>query len=678
LNTRTSANTHEGETAAPATRDTGGAGSEAGRADWRTALLPSLVLLGLVLPLYFLTSIDESLLSLTPPQLLPTYGTAWLLAAVIAVPLALACTVLLRVAGATPVLGAAHSALTLAISGAALAAASAAILYAVLVWLRSFGLLNATPMIWPLSAVALLLAATVMLSAGRGALLRRLGRLARLGTWVGGLTVLSIPFFQWLPDPGPRPAATAGAGKPNIVLLTIDALSAQHMSLYGATRETTPRLTAFAAGATTFEHAYADANFTTSGVASVLTGTRPWQHRSLQLPLWPRYEVRIDSLPAVLWRGGYLTGYAVSNPHAGATKNGLDSYFDFASSDDLGGLQICSDRLSRYFRYICAASQVHLFADLTVIASVLFPARGNWEFDPRLATRPALAWLRRTSRARPVFLWVHVLPPHSPYAAPEPWLGMYDASQLARKSSNSEAGWLYLLRRMSPARQHALEARYDESVRYVDYYAGQFLDSALDILGSNTVVVVTADHGESFGHGYGAHAGPELYDELIHIPLIIKLPGEVHGERRTDLAEQADIAPTLTALAGLPIPPSWEGRPLFSAASLSADAAGALGPIFSMNFEQNGRCAPLTTGSVAVIEGRWKLVEFMGRMRYPLMPQERRRLYDLQTDPGELVDRAATEPMETARLEGLIDQKLARYGGALPTTWRRGCEGPGG
>ena len=117
-----------------------------------------------------------------------------------------------------------------------------------------------------------------------------------------------------------------------------------------------------------------------------------------------------------------------------------------------------------------------------------------------------------------------------------------------------------------------LEARYDEAMAYSDSYAGPFLQRALALLGPNTAIIVSADHGESFSHGYGAHTGPGLYDEIIHIPLILKLPGETTGKRCERPAEQADIAPTLAALAGVPAPADWAGRSLLSACNAARPA----------------------------------------------------------------------------------------------------------
>ncbi|HEY2590751.1 MAG TPA: sulfatase, partial [Steroidobacteraceae bacterium] len=544
------------------------------------------------------------------------------------------------------------------------------LVYCLQAWLGTFGHSLAVPYAVVLAVgVALGLAAT--LTAGGRTRVRTLSGIGAACTVAGAITVASLPVFGWHHDVLRTVASSPAPNRPNILLLTIDALSAQHMSLYGATRPTTPNLTAFAQQATTFDRAYADGNFTTPGIASILTGTRPWTHRALQLPVWALDPTRRSSLPALLSRSGYRLGYVSTNAHAGGAAQGFGGYFQFSRTDRTDELTFCTDGLSRYLRFICAASEVPPVAELDHLVDVLRGPRGNLEYDPRLAIDPALAWLAGADRDKPIFLWVHLFPPHSPYAAPAPWLGRFDASPKARDAAHTQPSWGWLESDLPAERVHTLEARYDESVAYVDHYAGDFLRQAQALLGPNTVVVVTADHGESFAHGYGAHTGPGLYDEIIHVPLIVKLPSQSVGRRSEVLAEQVDIAPTLAEIAGLSSPADWEGRSLLGECSAeeaeSRTVAGisAAPPIFSMSFEQNPRLAALKTGSVAVIDGKWKLVHYMGALHYPKMPALQDELYDLAADPGEQVNRAVEQPAVVQRLRELIDAELARHGGPV-------------
>jgi arylsulfatase A-like enzyme len=655
------------------TPGTAGALGPSGQSGWRAAALPSLALLGAVLPLTFLPQAEDFLYYLRPPELLPAYGTAWLLLAALAVPLWLFALLLQAGLGLSPLLRRLRGTLSVVLAALAAALTLEALIFCLLVWVQTFGWLRGVSLHGALFWLILILGGIGGCTVRARSALQRLRPLLHVCAIAGALCALTIPFFGWngaasAHAPAAATAADApGARRPNIVLLTIDALSAEHMSLYGASRLTSPQLDAFARGATTFEHAYSDGNYTTPGIASILTGTRPWTHRALQLQSWPDERTRAASLPALLHAAGYRTGYVSTNSAAGAAKNGFGSDFDFAARDRIKDPDLCRDALSARLKYACAIAAMPLFTELAAVF-LPRPVRDNSHYDPRLATAPALQWLRQVDRSRPIFLWVHLFPPHAPYAAPAPWIGYFDPSGQARSIATTEPHWVYTMRSAPPELTHTLEARYDESIRYVDHYAGEFLEQSLQLLGPDTVVVVTADHGESFRHGYGAHTGPGLFDEIIHVPLIIKLPGQTQAIRSPTVVEQVDIAPTLAQLAGISAAPSlWEGRSLLAAWGYRGTGGADLlptKPAFSMNFEQNRRHGRLTTGSVAVIDGHWKLVHYLGHPHYPQMPPLHDALYDLAADPKETHNLAAAQPAEVAQLRALIAGELARHGGA--------------
>jgi arylsulfatase A-like enzyme len=663
---------------------------------WRIVALPCLAVLGIALPLTFASHCDQFLYDFRAIELLPLYATAWLVLAAVALPFWALVTLALRALATVrsrpgPLLA---SAVRWLLYAATAVIVVATVIACLRTWLGTFG--SALPLTTHGALVVAILTGVLaaLFAAGRSAL-RALAPVATVCTIAGLLSLVSLPVFGW-PKGGPeqvQPPATAtvgppnptagarprqlptsvtsvtptprGASRPNIVLLSMDALSAPHMSLYGYTRPTTPQLDRFARGAMTFDRAYANGNYTTPGIATILTGTLPWTHRALQLPVWPLARTRLTSLPAVLEQAGYRTGYVSTNAIAGAAKQGFGRFFQFASTDRIGHVTLCSDGLSRHLRYVCAASELSPLQAIAGFAADFHRPKDNLEHDPRLAIEPAIHWLATVDRRKPIFLWVHLFPPHSPYAAPAPWLGRFDPSPRGRTAASTQPHWAWELSQLSSARVSLLEARYDESVAYVDFNAGAFLQRALQLLGPNTAIVVTADHGESFSHGYGAHTGPGLYDAIIHIPLIIKLPGEATAKRCDNPVQQADIAPTLAALAGVTAPADWPGESLLGACAGAQGAPAADRPIFSMNFEQNPRFAALKTGSAAVILGRWKLIHYIGALHYPYMPALHDELYDLADDPGELHDLAAAQPAVVQRLRALIDAALARHGGRV-------------
>lgn len=629
-------------------------------------------MLGAVLPLVFIPQLEDFLYYLRPIELIAAYGTAWLLLALLVLPVWGFGTIVLAAFGTESWLQQARQRLAIAVGALAAAIIAAALAYCVLVWLATFGVsIDFSPLLlWGVAAGGLIGGCTL---AGRRFLERLSGPMGYV-TLLGAICALSLVLFAWndahqVGTIGQKASVAEGKSAgisrpPHIVLLTIDALSADHMSLYGASRQTTPQLDAFAQDATTFQLAFANGNYTTPAVASILTGTRPWTHRAFQLQSWPLTDTRRASLPALLRQAGYQLGYVSTNAAAGADRNGLGRYFDFASRDRIRDLELCTDTLSSLLRYSCPVASMPLFGALMGLADRLHGPLSNAHFDPELAIAPALTWLQRADKRRPVFLWVHLFPPHAPYAAPPPWLGRFDGSNAMRTPAETEPYWTYTLSRAPTTRVRVLEDRYDEAVEYTDHYAGLFLQQALSLLGPDTVVVIMADHGESFHHGYGAHTGPGLYDEIIRVPLIIKLPGQKEGIRYAGAVEQIDIAPTLAQLAGLSAPASWEGRSLLPAWSSSQERLPER-PVFSMNFEQNRRYGRLTTGSVAVIDSGWKLVHFFGHPHYQDMPPLRDQLYDIADDPLEERNLATRNRERVEELRRLIDEALARHGNGM-------------
>ncbi len=641
------------------------------RSTWRVGLFPAFALLGIALPVAALSWIDRYLYYLRPLELIPTYATAWVLLATFVIPFAVTCGLLLRILDGLPNLRRLRAGFAALLPGLAVAIIMAAGAYAIVAWLRTFGFMSGIHLQRGLLLVFALLAAAPIPMTVRGReALKRLYHVAKYGTGLGALSLACLPFTGWRHDARPLPAAANNNSKPHILLVTIDALSAPHMSLYGAARSTTPNLEAFAQSATTFERAYANANFTTAGISSLLTATRPWTHRALQLPAWPTADTRQDSVPALLSAAGYREIYVATNALASPVKNGFGKYFDTGDGDRLRLFSFCTDRFSVVLPYTCAAATLPLLTFTEnlwneIYERVVDPS-SNWHYDPRLAIRKALEQLGAADKSKPIFLWVHFMPPHAPYAAPAPWLGQFDSSKTARDAAHSETETAFLFANVPKEQARVLAARYDESVEYIDHYLGEFLKQALQSLGDNTVVILTADHGESFEHGYGMHTGPGLFEPLIHIPLIIKFPHQTRGSRTSLLAEQVDIGPTLAKLSGIDAPPSWEGRSLLDAPDTGADAPPAQKPAFAMNFEQNPSRSALTTGSVAVIEGRWKLIQYMGGLHYELMPSLPDEQYDVEADPGELTNRITDEPDKAKQLRRLIAAELSLHGGAAP------------
>lgn len=320
---------------------------------------------------------------------------------------------------------------------------------------------------------------------------------------------------------GTRSAET----RPNLILICVDTLRADHMSLYGYERPTTPQIDRWFAEATIFERAYtAEAN-TTPSVISLLTGQYPQNH-GVRL-LFQKIPSDLVTLPVLLSKAGYETAGIVSNMVLTSEACGLDAQFDHF--DD----------------YISES-----------VGTV-----GQFERTAGPTTDAALDFVefQRDSR-RPFFLYVHYMDPHGPYTPPEDKPADFAHDATAPLDHQK----LDFYQRL-PGIRDALEMvdLYDEEIAYADREIGRLLDE-LKTMGvlENAILIFTSDHGESmmdhevwFAHGY------HVYEPLIHVPLMVI--GEGFPARRVSTAVSlVDVAPMVLTEAGLPVPAHMDGRAL--------------------------------------------------------------------------------------------------------------------
>lgn len=372
----------------------------------------------------------------------------------------------------------------------------------------------------------------------------------RRGLWIGAcavfaiLLVISVPRGGWgVTSPSENPLAggfprafharkVAPVNGPNVLLISIDTLRADHMSLHGYFRATTPHIDAWAAKGRVFENACAAASFTAPSVASMLTGMYPYHHR-VRL-LWQKYPARVITVADYLRRAGYRTAGIVSNIVLAEQACGLGSRFD------------------DYDERVTEAPSNRPF---------MLERRG---VD---TTNAALDWLaRQRPSASPFLLWVHYMDPHGPYDAPP------DAPRDFKHDTPIPVD----PEKVGPSAREGDLAdgaeyvdRYDEEIAYVDREIGRLLDAYAELgLMDNSVVVLTADHGEylmdSQDHLF-THA-VDVGQPVIHIPLVVWKPG-LPAERVTQPVSLTDVMPTILDAVGLPLPDDLDGRSLLGTIS---------------------------------------------------------------------------------------------------------------
>lgn len=321
---------------------------------------------------------------------------------------------------------------------------------------------------------------------------------------------------------------SCGDGPPNVLLITIDTLRADHLHCYGQPLPTSPNIDALAARSVVFDRAIAASGYTGPAHSSIMTAKYP-RRSSMGFSNGLLALGGVETLAEVFRQSGYDTAAFVSNAMV-AARSGLNQGFE-VYDDELPNLE---------------------------------PNRPG--FFERLAPQTverALAWLGR-ARTKPFFLWVHLQDPHGPYTPPAPYADQFHLPVVAGEPElrvlDDESGQggippyqlLDGLRRVSDYRR-----RYAGEIAFMDQSIGELL-AAVE-RHRPTIVALTADHGESFGENgfYFAH-GHSAAPDLSHVPLIITAPG-LRAERRADPVSHVDVMPTLLELAGRPVPAGLEG-----------------------------------------------------------------------------------------------------------------------
>ena len=334
---------------------------------------------------------------------------------------------------------------------------------------------------------------------------------------------------------------TPSVGRRNFVVIVVDTLRADHLSLYGYARDTSPNLARIAEQGVTFENAISASSWTLPSHASMVTGRYPHEH-----------DTEIESavldghLPMIgeeFQKLGYRTGAFSANNAFFNRAHGFGRGFQhFEDYKDLLGRGAVRSRYGARLNYI--AYRHHWIPDLV--------SRRNAEE----INRRALRWMDADSR--PFFVFLNYIDVHEPYTA----LNNYGKSFLRPGHS----GRRILVGNETPTTEGIRDEMdaYDECIRYVDAQIQRLLDE-LRKRGRDkeTVVIITSDHGESFNeHGFMRH-GNALYRELIHVPLIVWSPGFVPSGMRIDQPVNTTALPsTLLSLADAPPNASFRLAPL--------------------------------------------------------------------------------------------------------------------
>ncbi len=389
---------------------------------------------------------------------------------------------------------------------------------------------------------------------------------------------------------------------PNVVVYLVDTLRKDHLSVYGYPRETSPRLAEFAKDAVRFETAYSPTSWTRPAVASLLTGVTPPRHGAISRP--DRLDPEARLLPEHLRAAGYHSAAFVSNPNVlpvwGFAK-GFDDFHDAAAA-----------RAEARADEINAAVFRHL----------------------------------EEKRREPFFLYVHTIDPHQPYEPLAEFAGLFPRPSPEELSSADPAA-------AARARLTAIGAAYDAEIRFNDHCFGALLDF-LSKAGfyDDALVVFTSDHGEEFrDHGELGH-GSTLYEEVVQVPLLVKLPRGEHAGRVVHTpASLLDLLPTIVRFAGLPAVEVAEGLDLLELLRAEDSGRSPARPLF-LDLDLTG-VTPERIVVSGVVSGSYKLLDARE-------PRRAVALFDLRADPEERTNAALREPALARQLRGVLAEHRAR------------------
>ena len=406
---------------------------------------------------------------------------------------------------------------------------------------------------------------------------------------------------------------------PTILLISVDALRADALSAYGHPGNQTPHIDGFAREALVFDNAISPAPWTLPALASLMTGLDPTAHN---VGIDTSLPASVPTLAERLADRGYETHAVVTNwlvnRESGLTR-GFDDY----------RLMVPAPATE--------ASNSSLAARLWRKVTSPRPNSGDIDKVSAEGVTAAAIDILRARRGRPQFLWVHYFDTHQPYAPPAPFVPAgipIDQARFAADAHSLPA---------TPQLARRIRSLYDAEVRHVDAGIGGLFEAMRSLgLYDAATVVLTADHGEAFWeHGHGSH-GVDVYQEAVHVPLIVKTSGMTAGREPATVSTQS-IMSTVFDIAGVAYSPgAIQSPPLFftHAAPSQVSTFVAASTNLKTSVEQ-----------VSILSGGFK---------YIWSPATgREELYDLVRDPSEQMSLVDAAPAVLPRLRAELAARMA-------------------
>ncbi len=454
-------------------------------------------------------------------------------------------------------------------------------------------------------------------------------------------TVMILASAQLPAGPAPVTPPAASSQSPNVILIAVDTLTAEDMSLYGYPLRTTPNLEKLAETWSVYDRAYSTGNMSITFFPTVMSGRYPYFNEFYQYGDLGRGAQGWLNLASILKNMGYETIW-----HGDLTPGYYHMGYAFDRSICRTGITGFIDRT--YYQMRAMPHLIPPFFPFTLRALELMTIKDREE----QRNCDGLAAAQDLFRSRkpgdpPFFLFLHYLGLHTPYR-PDVW--NYVGTFLPREAGYTDEASLGQLRRgrYAPEEQPEIDKfrlRYDEAILNED----RRLNETIELLRTaglydNALIIITSDHGSMFTHGYTDYGTPLLAIPETHVPLLIKFPNQQEGRRINNLVSSVDLFPTILDTLGVQYPREWiDGRSLVDLTANDPER-------FIYLRRSNSTRAPNIT--LAVMDDRYKFVRRLG--------DEDLYLFDHQADHNEEDDLYQAHIVEPQRAD-LLHTALDRY-----------------
>jgi arylsulfatase A-like enzyme len=414
---------------------------------------------------------------------------------------------------------------------------------------------------------------------------------------------------------------SSAPGMPNVILIVLDTVRADHLSVYGYERNTSPNLKHLAAESTVFTRAISSSDVSLPTHASMFTGLYPSQHRAHFLPsqrIGVPLESRFVTLAEMLSAKGFWTAGVVANGGYVSVAFGLQQGFEY-----------WDQRLPAMT--LAPLPDAYLRSRIRNLV-VRFLPTSEWHRMTRSAAEvnhATLSALAGRPKTRPFFLFLNYMDAHVPYIPPAPYNTMFPGRDAGFTESRYLAAYMHVMagnRKVGEGVRAHLVSQYDGGIAYLDAQIGLLVGRLKELgLYDNSLILITSDHGEAHGErNYMDHGGMSLYEDQIHVPLIVKYPNRREAAVVDQPASTVDLLPTVLDVAGLPVPDGMPGM------SLRHLAGSRRGDVLSESFP-GGRAY---FANRARFDRSYRSV-ISASLKYIAGSASKSELYDVPRDPAE-------------------------------------------